>query len=275
VPEIGFIQGRLSPPVNHKIQAFPWAHWREEFATAQRCGFRLMEWTLDHDRLPENPLITPAGRREIRQLSAEHGVRVGSLTGDCFMQAPFYKASGAPRQALLAELQRVVEACLEIGIRYIVVPLVDNGRIEDRRQHDDLRVGLSTVEASLRDGGARIVFESDFDPPALARFISEFPAHTFGINYDIGNSAALGFKSEEEFDAYGDRIDNVHVKDRKLKGTTVPLGTGNADLPYTLRLLRERGYRGHYILQTARAADGNHAVVLCRYRDMVRQWLAA
>ena len=66
----------------------------------------------------------------------------------------------------------------------------------------------------------------------------------------------------------------MHVKDRKLGGTTVPLGTGSADLPRTLRLLRERGYAGNYILQTARAADGNHAEVLARYRDMVREWLA-
>src|SRR3989344_3268068 len=68
VNRVGFMQGRLSPLVNGKIQAFPWDHWRDEFITAQRHGFPLMEWTLDQDRLHENPLMTQPGRVEIRRL---------------------------------------------------------------------------------------------------------------------------------------------------------------------------------------------------------------
>ena len=45
---------------------------------------------------------------------------------------------------------------------------------------------------------------------------------------DIGNSASLGLNPLDEFEAFGDRILNVHVKDRVLGGTTVPLGLGNA-----------------------------------------------
>ena len=44
---IGFMQGRLSPQVGDRIQAFPRDHWREEFPIAERLGFPLMEWTLD------------------------------------------------------------------------------------------------------------------------------------------------------------------------------------------------------------------------------------
>ena len=90
----------------------------------------------------------------------------------------------------------------------------------------------------------------------------------FGINYDSGNSAALGYDSAEEISAYAPRILNVHVKDRLLGGTTVPLGTGAADLAKTIRLIERSGYRGQYILQTARASDGDHAGVLAKYRDM-------
>ena len=95
--EIGFMQGRLSPPVDGKIQAFPWDRWRDEFAAAEKIGIGLMEWTLDHDRLAENPLMTAEGRDEIKALSARHGVRVLSLTGDIFMQMPFWRVAGATR----------------------------------------------------------------------------------------------------------------------------------------------------------------------------------
>jgi len=95
----------------------------------------------------------------------------------------------------------------------------------------------------------------------------------FGINYDIGNSAAAGFNPIEEIDSYGDRIWNVHVKDRLLNGTTVELGSGNADFIRVFRALAGCEYKGNYILQTARATDGNHVGTLRKYRDMVVQWL--
>jgi len=271
---IGFMQGRLSPPVNGKIQAFPWAHWQDEFATAQANSFGLMEWTLDQGRLYENPLMMTTGREEIRALMQRYGVRVLSLTGDCFMQAPFYKVAGTARKALLADFGRVVDACADVSIRYVVVPLVDNGRLENREQEEALIAGLREIEPHLRDG-MKIIFESDFPPARLRSFIARLPAQHYGINYDIGNSAALGFDPGEEIAAYGSRIDNVHVKDRVLGGTTVPLGSGNADFPTVFRALKREGYRGHFILQTARAADGDHAGALRRYRDMVADWLKA
>ena len=135
-----------------------------------------------------------------------------------------------------------------------------------------LRVLLDRA-ASLSKQGVKIVFESDLPPAPLAQFIDEFPREVFGINYDSGNSAALGYDFAEEISAYAPRILNVHVKDRLLGGTTVPLGTGAADLAKTIRLIEQSGYRGQYILQTARATDGDHAGTLARYRDMTVGWI--
>ena len=94
-----------------------------------------------------------------------------------------------------------------------------------------LKDGLALVDDLLFQRGIKIVFESDFPPDKLKTFISRFPPENYGINYDIGNSAALGYNSKEEISAYGDRILNVHIKDRILNGTTVPLGKGNANIP--------------------------------------------
>ncbi len=85
---IGFMQGRLSPVINGKIQEFPWKSWRQEFDIASRLGFSLMEWTLDQERLYESPLMTEIGQLEIIKLSHNYGIRIPSLTGDCFMQSP-------------------------------------------------------------------------------------------------------------------------------------------------------------------------------------------
>lgn len=270
---VGFMQGRLSPQVDGKIQAFPWTHWREEFSAARRLGLGLMEWTLDHDRLCENPLMSREGRRDIQDLSRAHGVRVSALTGDLFMQAPFWKTSGAERVKLIDELDAVLEASAAIGLTEVVIPLVDNGSITSAQQAAALAEVLLPRADSIRRNGLNVVFESDYAPRALGELIAAYPADVFGVNYDIGNSAALGFDCGEEIAAYAARILHVHVKDRLRSGTTVPLGTGNADLGRAIRLIEKSGYARDYILQTARAADGDHAGALARYRGMTLAWL--
>lgn len=270
--DIGFMQGRLCDQVDGKIQAFPWRDWALEFEAAQRLGVSLMEWTLDQDRLYENPLMTEAGRQRIKQLSQAHGVRVLSLTGDCFMQAPFYKARGEERTGLLRDLDAILDAAQSIGISYVLIPLVDNGALTSQEEETALLEGLLPLRERLVEGGLKIVFESDFPAERLGQFIARFPADSFGINYDIGNSAALGYNAAEELEAYGDRVVNVHVKDRILGGTTVPLGTGNANFAQVFAALHKVGYSGHFILQCARAADGDHAGAVARYRDMTQAW---
>lgn len=272
---IGFMQGRLSPQVDGKIQAFPWDKWRDEFSAAEKIGIGLMEWTLDHDRLMENPLMTADGQAEIKMLSARHGVRVVSLTGDIFMQMPFWRVTGAERRQRLEEFKAVALACAQVGIKFIVVPLVDNGAMTTSDEEACVIEEFGKLSGWLKERGLAVVFECDYPPQKLAGFIARFPQDTFGINYDIGNSAALGYDSLEEIAAYFPRILNVHIKDRLLGGTTVPLGTGNAKLGTTIADLVRHGYRGFYILQTARDAAGDHAGVLAKYRDMAKDWIEA
>jgi hexulose-6-phosphate isomerase len=125
----------------------------------------------------------------------------------------------------------------------------------------------------FRATGVTIAFECDASPAAVADFIDRFPTDCFGINYDIGNSAALGYDCVEEIRLYGSRIVNVHIKDRVRGGTTVPLGTGAADLPLAFSTLESMRYGGRYILQTARALDNDHVGAIRSYRDRVLTWL--
>ena len=160
----------------------------------------------DPDRMDHRP--GPAARK-----SAEHrrrtdrkssncraatGSKTASLTGDCFMQAPFWKADGETQKSLVDDLDLVLASCSTLGIEFVVIPLVDNGRIESAAQTETLLRVLLDRAASLSKQGVKIVFESDLPPAPLAQFIDKFPREVFGINYDSGNSAALGYDSAEE-----------------------------------------------------------------------------
>jgi L-ribulose-5-phosphate 3-epimerase len=275
IDRIGFMQGRLSPIVNGMIQSFPWNNWREEICDAASLGLSKMEWTLDQDRLYENPLMTIAGREEIITLSQEHKLLIPSLTGDCFMQAPFWKVDGAAREARQQDFIAIMEACSKIGVSQMVVPLVDNGSVQSQGEALVLRDFLLSLEARLASLNMRVIFESDYAPRELANFIATYPAKQFGINYDTGNSAAMGFDVKEEFQCYGGRVTNVHIKDRVLAGTTIALGEGNTDFESVFEQLSRVNYTGNLILQTARAKGGDHFAVLTQYRDLTLNYLQA
>ncbi len=167
----------------------------------------------------------------------------------------------------------VLEAARALGVAIVVIPLVDDGRIGSREEEEILVGFLSEQASGLLGPDLMIVFESDLPPDPLAAFIERFDVDTFGLNYDIGNSASLGFDPEQEFFAYGDRVANVHVKDRSLGGTTVPLGDGDADFDMVFGSLAAVGYSGNYILQTARDVAGDHRSAIARYRDMTEDWI--
>lgn len=264
----------MSALVDGQIQAFPKDHWQDEFLLGDKHDIRMMEWTLDYEGLHENSLLTSEGQQEIKRLSSEYSVSIPSLTGDCFMQAPFWKALGEQQDSLKRDFTMVVDACSTMGVKFIVVPLVDNGSLETTKEEKDLVEFMNRHAEVFRAEKVVILFESDFEPFELKRFITQFPLGIFGINYDTGNSASLGYRFEEEFEAYGDRILNVHLKDRLLGGTTVPLGVGNAKIPETISALERREYQGNYILQTARADNGDHTGTICRYHDMAKGWIS-
>lgn len=262
----GFMQGRLSSIVDGKIQAFPAEHWREEFPLANAIGFPKIEWTLDQQSLHENPLMTRDGQREISELCRRHDLRVVAITGDCFMQAPFWKAADDTiRQTLEQDFLTIARAASTVGAGIVVVPLVDGGRMETAVQEDMLADFMVRNTTLLADLDVRIAFESDFAPAQLAQFIARFDQAVFGVNYDLGNSASLGYDAAEEWASYGDRVIHVHLKDRVRGGTTVPLGTGDVDFHKVFKAIHAAGYAGHFVMQTARATDGDHAGALVGY----------
>ena len=266
---IGFMQGRLSPIRNGRIQSFPWGHWENEFRQAEDLGFTLMEWTIDSERFSVNPLVTTDGQSDINQLSRTHGLLIPSVTCDYFMENPFWKKDVA---VIRKNLISILDGMRRVGAKILVIPLVDSSSLKDMGQRDKVTDFFISLESELSDNGLQIAFESDFEPQALLEYVSNFNSKYFGINYDIGNSASLGLNPTEEFEAYGSRILNIHVKDRELGGSTVPLGEGVADFTTIFKLMKDFNYRGNLIMQTARSSEGKHAEALTKYRNMILGW---
>ena len=255
---LGFMQGRLTPMKNGVIQEFPAENWENEILCAAKLGFSLIEWTIDYWNFEENPVLQKKEHNNITQLLCETGVRVESITADCCMQAPFWKSEGLKEQQLLDDFKKLTESAAQIGIRQLILPLVDNGSLTSQENAEKLYKSL----IDLGQLPLKIAFEVDLPPEETANFISLFPKESFGINYDTGNSASLGHNPTAEFRSFGERITNVHIKDRLFRGSSVPLGLGDAQLKRQLELLLCLGYQGNLILQTARSEAGHDEAAL-------------
>tara|TARA_Y100000741_G_C18244839_1_gene555086 strand:+ start:924 stop:1754 length:831 start_codon:yes stop_codon:yes gene_type:complete len=271
--KIGFMQGRLSEIVNNKIQCFPWENWENEFVEASKINLNLMEWTLDYEKIFSNPILTDKGQKKIKNLKENFNLEIVSVTGDCFMQKPFWKFSDNGKIKLENEFKKIIDTLKYMDIKIIVVPLVDNGSIKNNDQFKKLCDFFLNIEDILNKNNQKIAFESDKNPFEINNFFKILNSKVFGVNYDIGNSASLGYNPKEEFDYYGDKIINVHIKDRLLNGTTVPLGSGNASFDIVFSLLDQIKYSGNYILQTARSQNGQHTQVLKEYYEFTKKFL--
>ena len=267
------MQGRLSPIQKGKIQAFPWKNWQKEFEIGKKLKFNIMEWTLDFDKLYSNPIMTANGKEKIKYLKKKYNFEIPSLTGDCFMQRPFWKFKKKERTKLQNDFLNIIDNCSSIGVKKIVIPLVDNGKLTKYKEKKILVTFLKKITKYLKKKNIQILFESDFEPKKYLEFIKKFDTKIFGINYDTGNSAAMGFCPNEEINIYGQYIRNVHIKDRLFRGKTVPLGTGDVNFQSVFKNLSKINYRGNYILQTARSYKNQHAQVLVKSSHYLHQFL--
>ena len=252
---LGFMQGRLSPTKANKIQFFPKKYWKREFSLANKIGLKNMEWTLDYKNLYKNPIFTVEGIREIRNLSKKYKVKIKTLTGDCFMQKPFWRFSNSKKY--IEDLKKVINACGNLKIEYIIFPLVDNSSIKSKKEENKIISEFKKLNYILSLNKVKILFESNYPPKNLEKFIKKFDLKNFGINYDSGNSASLNYDPDTEFSYYGRYIKNIHVKDRILKGKTIRLGEGNANFKKVFKNIKKINYNKLLILQTARSLIKN------------------
>ena len=274
---IGVMQGRLLPPSDGCFQCFPRKRWREEFPLAAEAGLDAIEWIYDSPGESDNPLGSDNGLAGMRQLSEKCNIAVVSVCADYFMECPLAKAgaSESPAQAAAQSKERInkllwlLDRCKAAGIRRVVLPFVDNSRIDSDAEEALAVQVLRHVLGHAQKADIELHLETSLHPQRFSSLLAKLPHPYLKVNYDSGNSASLGYDVREEIAAYGDRIGSVHIKDRVRGGGTVPLGTGKANIPVLLSQLLRIGYQGDFVMQIARAEPGKELAWIRHNRELV------
>jgi len=254
--KIGVMQGRLVPKYQGRYQAFPIGNWQDEFKVAKDCDLDLIEFILDFNDAEENPLLKSGGVDEIANVSKVTNVSVKTICADYFMEAPLHSSDDKTAEKSFKILERLLETAKALQITDIVIPCVDQSSLETKEAVDRFVEQITKIIPRIEKQNINLSLETDLPPKPFIELLNSLNSKNITVNYDIGNSAALGFDSNEELNAYGDRITDIHIKDRVLGGGPVALGEGNADFTKFFNKLKEFDYQGPFIMQAYRDDEG-------------------
>lgn len=249
---IGIMQGRLLPRYKGRYQAHPVGYWQAEFSIAKELGLSQIEFILDYNDCYLNPLMSKKGIKEIKKMVESTGIHVKSVCADYFMEAPLHSEHKKESENILLKL---IKNAGKLHIIDIVIPCVDQSSLKSKKDFNRFVKSINKVLPSAEKYGVNINFETDLDPQRFKELLSRFNSKNIKVNYDIGNSASLGYNPKEEFKAYGEYISDLHVKDRVLGGGSVKLGEGNADFKTVFEMLKKYKFSGNIIMQAAKADD--------------------
>jgi|TARA_B100001964_G_scaffold216588_1_gene255981 hexulose-6-phosphate isomerase len=271
-PKIGIMQGRLSKPLNGKIQSFPVNSWENEFYLAKDIGFKSIEWVLD-ENLKDNPIVNKEHFSKIKMIKKKTGIEINSICCDYFMINSLSKNSKSFKEENLKILDFLIEkSCPLNNIKIIDLPLMGKEGLKKKQIADDYKSLLLKLEKKILDNNLMIALETDLEPNKLKDFLKNFNKKTVTVNYDMGNSAYWKFDTEQEFLCYGQLISNVHIKDCTPRDYTVQLGDGNVNFNEVFYLLKKNNYKADFILQAARGE--NDILTAKKQLDFVQAYIS-
>ena len=253
---IGIIQGRLLPKYKGRYQAHPVGYWQNEFPVAKQLGLDCIEFILDFNDAEKNPLLCDGGVDKILSACDSSGVAVKTVCADYLMEAPLHSENNQVAEKSTEVLRRLIYSSAELGVTDIVIPCVDQSTLNGKQPTNRLVSRFNSLLDLVELKKINLSLEADLAPEPFHELLVRFDSNRVTVNYDIGNSAALGFDPVEELEAYGDRITDIHIKDRVLDGGSVVLGTGNADFERFFNKLNSFKYTGPFLMQAYRDDEG-------------------
>jgi len=254
--KIGVIEGRLLPKYQGRYQAHPVGYWQDEFGVAKELGLDCIEFILDYNEAEQNPLLKEGGVDELQAIIDKSGIAVYTVCADYFMEAPLHSSDNTVADQSQKVMLKLLENGAKLGITDVVVPCVDQSTLDGKETADIFVERMKPMVVVADKYGINLSLETDLAPQPFAELLDHFDSNRVTVNYDIGNSAALGYDPVEELAAYGDRITDIHIKDRMRNGGPVVLGEGDADFEQFFQELERYNYKGPFIMQAYRDDEG-------------------
>ena len=216
------------------------------FALAKRIGLDGVQVVLGSEK-EGLPLRRPEVRRQYREAARETGLAIPS-TG--LNELNNFPLAGEPRAAIWA--LDSIEVTRDLGAGVSMLPFFGKGELRDNdpRGMDRVVEALKELAPRAEKAGVILGLENTLSAEGNLKILERVGSPAVKVWYDVGNSSLRNYDVPAEIRMLGRRICEFHIKDRNFL-----LGQGPMDFRAIARAVRDIGYEGWLILETASPKD--------------------
>jgi hexulose-6-phosphate isomerase len=247
--KLGILQGRLSPPVDNKIQEFPFNTWKNEFKQIEQINLNHIEWIITKNSYINNPLFLYDLKK----------YKISSICCDHIIDENIIKFSYLHQQ-----LADVCSFAIKNNINNISIPLLEDSNMENDNKRKEFIDSILKIKDNFSQ--LNFIFETELSPEKTLEIVEK--NNDFFVTYDTGNVTSYLKEHEKYIKILKNKIMNVHLKDRTFDGKTVLPFTGDTDFKLIFKFLKEINYNSLYTLQIAREKTGFEKKYIKKYKTI-------
>ena len=244
----GIIQGRLTIPSDGELQCFP-ENWEREFHYAKTLGLSFIEFFVERDFNPNNPLWSAEGRHKIISQSQKENINIYSACSDYIINNNIFL------DGTIKHLYSFIDACSEIGCKLVVLPFFGKSDIASKDFSELVKIMKALGEHSKRKK-ILLAIETPFHPDDIIDLLENINMKdNVKCVFDTGNRALISESLSDEIKQLDKWIAHVHIKDKNKNDENVALGTGVVDFKEIFNTLSCINYNGPFVFETTRGKD--------------------
>lgn len=249
--KIGPMLGRLTPLKNSNSgQEFP-EYWYNELYSLNAINANCIEWLIIDKPLLQNPLF----------------YNYRSVLGE-FPIVSVNIHSMVTKNINIPQLEHICKACIQYNIKRLTLPFIETSSF--KKLYNQTSILNQLVRLAEKYPSLSFSFETDLTAEHLRPLLDI--CDSFYTTYDTGNTTAAGLDHEKEIEVLGNKIDNVHLKDRLFNnGPSVKPFTGDTDFKLIFKSLKNIGYDNPFILETFRGVPGDEKTTVKNYIKQFRE----
>jgi L-ribulose-5-phosphate 3-epimerase UlaE len=216
-----FVQGRFSSETAGRFQYFPISAWQNEFKIANKLNFDHIEWIVSDF---SNPIFNKIFSQLIKKKLNQNNLKISSISLDLIMDNPLHSMDKEQAEWLADNLKKAVKF---FKIKRVSIPIEERCRFNNK---DEKKLALNKLEliySKLRKH-CRVCIETDMSPSSLTNILKTKRFEFLGILLDLGNTRAHGFKIEDYFNLFPEKIYSIHIKYRETSFGTTKVISKNA-----------------------------------------------
>lgn len=202
-----YVIGRFSKKVGDKYQYFPVDSWQRDITLAKKFGFNGIEWIISDY---SNPIFNNFFLSQIKKELKNKHIKISSIALDLIMDEPLHKINQFNLHWLIEKIKLVQS---KIKINRINIPIEERARF---RNKSEKKIAIKRLNYILRKLGknSKISIETDINPRKLKDFFKSKYITNLGLLLDIGNTRANGYRIEDYFNFFRNKIYGFHIKYR-------------------------------------------------------------